>query len=51
MSLFSKKTSKIKSAKLLGVRQAEETLLFHTSNFSLYIFIVFLSNMQTGLPL
>lgn len=29
MSLFSKKTSKIKSAKLLGVRQAEETLLFH----------------------
>lgn len=40
MSLFSKKTSKIKSAKLLGVRQAEETLLFHTSNFSLYSFFV-----------
>lgn len=40
MSLFSKKPSKIKSAKILGVRQAEETLLFHTSNFSLYSFFV-----------
>ena len=40
MSLFSKNKSNIKSAKLLGVRQAEETLLFHTSNFSLYSFFV-----------
>ncbi len=40
MSLFNKNNIKIKSAKLLGVRQAEETLLFHTSNFSLYSFFV-----------
>ena len=44
MGLFSKVTREIKSAKLLGVREAHETMIFTTVNFFVQISELFWTN-------
>ncbi|MBE6996335.1 MAG: hypothetical protein E7429_06395 [Ruminococcaceae bacterium] len=47
MGLFNKVTPEIKSAKLLGVREAHETMIFTTVNFTMYSFWVEYTNGAT----
>lgn len=48
MGLFNRTTREIKSTKLLGIREAHETLVFTTVNFTMYSFWVEYTDGSTG---